>query len=101
MAMTLVEAIPELIADLSDALIRLGRGSVVDQLQVATLASCEFDDFAQATYIHVAPKRAADAVHETVSLYDDIPVNVDLDADGRIVGLDVTGYEQVLARLRE
>jgi uncharacterized protein YuzE len=97
--MTLSEALPELVADIEGALVRLGRGDIADQLREATLATWTFDDFAQATYLHLAPKREPARVEETISLYDDIPVNVDLDGDGRIMGLDVVGYEQPLSRL--
>jgi uncharacterized protein YuzE len=38
-------------------------------------------------------------VEETISLYDDIGVNVDVDRDGRVMGLEVFGYEQSLSRL--
>ena len=94
--MTLGEAVPELVGDVYGALVRLGRGAVASQLRDATLLRWTFDDFALATYLHV---QDGAAVEETVSLYDDIPVNVDLDKSGRIVGLDVVGYESVLSRL--
>ena len=96
--MNLREALPEIVGDTEGALIRLGRGRVADQLRTATLVSWAFDDFAQATYLALVPKGSA-TVEETISLYDDLPVNVDLDKDGRVVGLDVVGYEDALARL--
>jgi uncharacterized protein YuzE len=99
--MTLLEALPELVGDVEGALVRLGRGDVADQLRVATLVTWAFDDFAQAMYLQLAPKRDPGAVGETVSLYDDVPVNVELDKDGRVVGLDVVGYEEPLSRLRK
>lgn len=96
--MTLIEAIPELVADAEGALVRIGRGRVATQLRTAALVSWEFDDFAQATYLALVEK-ASLHVEETISLYDDLPVNVDLDKDGRVVGLDVIGYEEALAKL--
>lgn len=98
---TPLEVLPELVGDVEGALIRLGRGAIADQLRGAIVVSWTFDDFAQATYLHLAPKRDSSAVEETVSLYDDVPVNVDLDAGGRIMGLDVVGYEETLSRLRK
>jgi uncharacterized protein YuzE len=97
--MTLLEALPELVGDIEAALVRLGRGSVADQLRTVVLKSWTVDDFAQATYLHLAAARDPDAVEETLSLYDDIGVNVDLDREGRLVGLEIFGYEQSLSRL--
>jgi uncharacterized protein YuzE len=97
--MTLLEALPELVGDIEGALVRIGRGNVADQLRTATLKTWTFDDFAQATYLNFAASRDPSAVEETLSLYDDIGVNVDLDRDGRVMGLEVFGYEQSLSRL--
>jgi uncharacterized protein YuzE len=97
---TLRAALPELAGDVEGGLIRLGRGSLADQLRTATLVSWAFDEFAQATYLALVPKGSA-SVEETISLYDDLPVNVDVDKNGCVVGLDVVGYEEALARLGE
>lgn len=99
--MTLFESLPELVGDVEGALIRLGRGNIADQLRSATLVAWTFDDFAQATYLHLTPTQDPSAIEETVSLYDDVPVTVDLDGRGRILGLDVVGYEEPLSRLRK
>jgi uncharacterized protein YuzE len=63
------------------------------------LKTWTFDEFAQTTYLLLTAARDPNGVEETVSLYDDIGVNVDLDRDGRVVGLEVSGYEQALSRL--
>jgi uncharacterized protein YuzE len=97
--MNLRETLPELAADVEGVLVRLGRGKVADALRAATLADWAFDDFAATTYLRMAPARDASAVAERISLFDDIGVDVDIDAAGRIVGLEVSGYEHVLARL--
>jgi uncharacterized protein YndB with AHSA1/START domain/uncharacterized protein YuzE len=109
---TLSEALPELVGDVVGALIREGRGHVADQLPHARLSAWTFDDFAQSTYLHLAasrdPNEIAETISfqddigviaETISFQDDIGVNVDLDKGGRVVGLEVFGYEQSLARL--
>ena len=98
--MTLFESVPELVCDVEGALVRIGRGDIADQLRSAKLVAWTFDDFAQATYLRLAPARDSSAVEETVSLYDDVPVNVDLDGRGRVMGLDVVGYEEPLSRLK-
>jgi uncharacterized protein YuzE len=97
--MTLLEALPELVGDIEGALIRLGRGNVADQLRTVTLKTWTVDEFAQATYLHLSSARDSSGVEETLCLYDDIGVNVDLDKEGRVMGLEVFGYEQSLSRL--
>jgi uncharacterized protein YuzE len=98
-AMMLLEALPELVGDVEGALIRLGRSNVADQLRTVALKTWTLDEFAQTTYLHLAAARDPSGVEETLCLYDDIGVNVDLDRDGRVVGLEVSGYEQALSRL--
>lgn len=97
--MTLSEALPELVADVVGALVREGRGKVADQVPEAPLVSWAFDDFAQATYLHLTAAGDRCAIEETLSYYDDIGVNVDLDRSGRVVRLEVFGYEESLSRL--
>jgi hypothetical protein len=97
--MTLSEALPELVADVVGALVREGRGDVADQLPDAVLRAWSFDEFAQATYLHLGSATDPGAVEETISFYDDIGVNVDLDRQNNVLRLEVFGYEQSLARL--
>lgn len=97
--MSLLETLPELVFDVEGALVRLGRGRVADQLRTAPLKTWVFDEFAQTTYLHLEDARGASDVEETISLFDDIGVNVDLDREGRVIGLEVFGYEQSLSRL--
>jgi uncharacterized protein YuzE len=97
---TLFEALPELVRDIEGALVRLGRGSVADQLRTVALEAWTFDEFAQSTYLQLGGARDSRQIEETISLYDDIGVNVDLDRGGRMVGLEVIGYEEVLSRLK-
>ena len=98
-SMTLLEALPELVRDIEGSLVRLGRGAVADQLRVAKLEAWDYDDFAQSTYLDLVATRDPSAVNEVISLYDDIGVNLDLDRDGRILGIEVMGYEESFSRL--
>jgi uncharacterized protein YuzE len=97
--MNLFEAVPELVYDIEAALVRLGRGKVADQLRQAALASIDYDDFARTT--HLALRAPIDPVEvgEVISLEEEIGVTLDLDARGSVVGMEVAGYEDILARL--
>ena len=96
--MTLLEALPELVGDVVGALIREGRGSVADQLPNAGLRAWTFDEFAQATYLHLAATRDPTGVEETISL-GEFGIILDLGRDGQVLGLEVVGYEESLSRL--
>jgi hypothetical protein len=97
--MFLREVLPELLADVVGALVREGRGGVADQLSAATLHSWSFDEFAQMTYLRLSATQGREAAQQTISFFDDIGVDIDLDQHGRVLGLDVAGYEDILARL--
>jgi hypothetical protein len=99
--MTLFEAVPALVLDIEGALVRLGRGDIADQLRDAPLVAWGFDEFTQSTYLQLSAARDPDGPHETFSLHDEIGVNVELDRDRRVTGVEVSGYEQVLARLKK
>jgi hypothetical protein len=97
---TLAQTLPELAGDIIGALVRQGRGDVADQVPHLTLRSWTFDDFAQSTYLDVAETpRDENPVRDVISLYDEIGVNLELDARGRLVGLEVVGYEDILSRI--
>ena len=97
--MTLSEALPEVAGDVVGALIREGRGNIADQIPGAELRAWTFDEFANATYLHLGAARDPDLVGETISYYEDIGVIVELDHGGQVLGLEVFGYEQPLSRL--
>ncbi|HEY4997915.1 MAG TPA: hypothetical protein VII36_02170 [Usitatibacter sp.] len=99
-AVTLFEALPELVHDIEAALVRLGRGKVADQLREAPLASWSYDDFAASTYLGLGPSIDPREIGEVISLQEEIGVSLDLDAERRVVGIEVSGYEEFLARLR-
>jgi hypothetical protein len=100
-AMTLFETLPELLADIDRALLNLGRGDVVDQLHAARLVSWSYDDFAELTFLHLSDAASAGSgSHQSLSLFDDIGVNLEMDAQGRVSTIEVAGYEDILARLK-
>ena len=91
----LAETLPDLVADLEGALLPLGRGDLVDQLKTATLERWTYDDFADATYLFLAPTAGA----ERLSLYDELGVNVDTDDRGKVCGLEILDGQAIAARL--
>ena len=97
--MNLFEAVPELVYDIEAALVRLGRGKVADQLRRAPLASIDYDDFARTTYLAMRTPVDPIEVGEVISLEEEIGVTLDLDARGLVMGMEVSGYEDILARL--
>ena len=105
---TLKEALPLLVLDLEFALVHLGRGAVVDQLRDATIERWTYDEHADVAYLHLQSPRlpnpalagaAADAPGETVSVYDELGINLDTDSHGRLTGMEILGGKAVIAQL--
>jgi uncharacterized protein YuzE len=97
----LAEALPELVLDIEGALVRIGRGAVADQVRASSLEAWTYDDFSETTYLELQAGTRLEDVGETISLHDEIGVNLDLDARGRVIGMAVVGYEEFLARLTD
>ena len=66
--MKLADALPELVLDMENALVHLGRGDLVEQLKEAELARWDYDDFADTTYLQISEQAAG----ERLSLYDEL-----------------------------
>jgi uncharacterized protein YuzE len=105
---TLKEALPYLILDLESALVHIGRGDVVDQLRQATIERWTYDENADAAYLHLQLLRVpgtalegspADAPGETVSVYDELGINLDTDSQGRLTGMEILGGRSIVAQL--
>ena len=93
--MKLAEALPELVGDMEIALLNLGRGDLVDQLQHALLERWAYDDFADTTYLTLREETYA----ERLSLYDELGVNVDTDDRGRLCGIEILEGKRIATRL--
>jgi len=100
-SVTLFEALPELVHDIEGALVRLGRGKVAEQLRAAPLLAWAYDDFAQSTYLSLRASIDPGEISEVISLQDEIGVSLDLDGQRRVMGIEVSGYEEFLARLEK
>jgi uncharacterized protein YuzE len=94
-AMKLALVLPDLVADMETALVRLGRGDLVDQLQQAELERWTYDDFADTTYLTLGENAYA----ERLSLYDELGVNVDTDNRGRVCGIEILEGRRIAQRL--
>ena len=106
--MTLVEAVPIMVLDLEGALLRIGRGDVVDQLRKVSLERWTYDETADAAYLHVCSPRNLDSADEnivgekrgeTVSLYDELGINLDLDDQKRLTGVEILGAGYLVEQL--
>jgi uncharacterized protein YuzE len=93
--MKLAQALPELVSDMESALVNLGRGDLVAQLQEAELARWNYDDFADTTYLQISEQAAL----ERLSLYDELGVNVDTDERGRLCGIEILEGKRIAERL--
>lgn len=97
--MKLVEALPELAADLEGGLVRLGRGDLAGQLKDASLERWVYDDFADTTYLYLTAPPVEPGDGERLSLYDELGMSVDMDARGRLTGIEVLEGQALAGRL--
>ena len=105
---SLVERLPDLVSDIENALIRIGRGDVADQLREVHLERWTYDEFANIGYLYlrsprvlsVADQDIVGAKHgETLCPSDDLPINIDLDNHARLTGIELLDGRSIISRL--
>jgi len=107
---SLYEALPELVGDIEDALIRIGRGNVAEQLREVDLERWTYDEFANMGNLYLKSPRTLNVVDrniigvkygETLCPSDDLAVNLDLDNHGRLIAIELLDARSIIARLEK
>jgi uncharacterized protein YuzE len=95
----LIQLLPELVADLEGALLPLGRGDLVRQVQAATLVRWRYDEFSDTTYLQLSAAPVDMMKVERLSLFDELGVNVDCDAAGTLCGIEILEGKRIASQL--
>jgi uncharacterized protein YuzE len=104
----LIMLCPELVAEVSAALTAEGRDDLASQIKAAVIERWTYDPFADAGNIYFARpdpswhhQQLSHPVAETISFHPDQGINVDVDHDGHLFGIEYLGRPDVLAKLRQ
>lgn len=97
--MKLADALPELVSDLESALLRLGRGDLVQKVNHAAIERWTYDDFSDTAYLYLTAEPFERLQLDTLSLYDELGVNLETDGRGNLCGVEILEGKQVTSRL--
>ena len=97
--MKLAEVLPELVSDMENALLPLGRGDLLGQVKEASLERWTYDDFSDTAYLYLSAEPIERAKLEIFSLYDECGVNLETDGRGRQCGRGFLDGKRVTSRL--
>ena len=97
--MKLADALPDLVLDLEGALLPIGRGDLVAQLTGARLERWTYDEFADTVYLYLTSEPFERLQLDTVSLYDELGVNLETDGQGRLCGIEIMDGKRITSRL--
>ena len=97
--MLLVDALPDFVSDLEGALLPIGRGDLVAQLANAVLERWTYDDFSDTAYLYLTAEPFERLQLDTVSLYDELGVNLEIDGRGLIRGIEIMDGKRITSRL--
>lgn len=96
----LADALPELVLDLESALLQLGRGDLVRQVEGAAIERWTYDDFSDTAYLFLTAEPFERLRLEILSLYDEVGVNLETDSRGRLCGLEILEGRRVVPKLK-
>lgn len=97
--MKLEEALPELVCDLENALVRVGRPDLVQQVKDAALERWTYDDFSDTAYLYLTAQPLERMQLDTLSLYDELGVNLETDERGRLCVIEILEGKRITSRL--
>ena len=97
--MKLADALPDLVLDIEGALLPLGRGDLVKQLSGAVLERWTYDDFSDTSYLYLTAEPCERLQLDTLSLYDELGVNLETDGRGRLCGIEILEGRRITSRL--
>lgn len=97
--MKLADALPDLVLDIEGALLPIGRGDLVRQLSDAVIERWTYDDFSDTAYLYLTAEPFERLQLDTVSLYDELGVNLETDGGGRIRGIEIMDGKRITSRL--
>src|SRR5688572_8652262 len=107
---SLFQVLPELVGDIENALIRIGRGDIADQLREVELERWTYDDFANVVNLYLKSPRTLNVVDqrnvglrrgETLCPSDDIAVNLELDNQRRLIAIELLDAGSTVAKLEK
>lgn len=93
--MKLSEALPELVESLEGPLAHVGRGDLIGQVKLAELQGWNYDEFADTCTLRLSAEDPA----ELLSLYDELGVNLEMDARGQLCRIEVLEGRATATRL--
>jgi uncharacterized protein YuzE len=96
---TLAQALPELVLDIENALVRIGRGDLAAQLGDAPLDRWTYDEFADTAYLYLGARDFDAMQADRLSLFDELNLSLDCDERGRLRGIEIQEGKWLAARL--
>ena len=93
------EALPDLVLDLEGALLPIGRGDLVRQLNEATLERWTYDEFSDTAYLFLTSESLERTHLDVLSLYDELGINLETDGRGKLCGLEILDGKRITSRL--